>query len=464
MRWSPTTTATATHLKVALVSTLLWTLIEPASGGFIDNDPAPPPDKGAPLSAGASRDTSLLPAQLCAIAGSYILTVVLIGVALLFAGRRLRNGAKTSSRYLDLEMVRPVLIKSNDTTPISPGSRGQSVWPSPAMKGVSSFSPTKGGFNFDERVIEKDRAQREQDMERLYAAVMEQDEGEGEEVSSPTVESNPISPRKLPPPSFPPPKAGGASAPRKGPSLPASPRSPTSTIASRASSLASLASRRRDTNGSRITTIRGLPISSPVPTPTYSLHNRMASDEEPLTPAYPPPAPPMSPPLPTPSRRSTASRGPPPAIQTSATANASNVSIPSAGAPTPRSFAGRPLPLRSHPSYSSSTTSVLSPTTAAAPGTGPLSPNQTKVTILERRPPGYGHSNMYGNPLASARTPGTAGMPVPYSPYMPFTPITPIMTPRLITRDERKRRQREEGREIVEEMVKDDGEIWESGY
>ena len=52
---------------------------------------------------------------------------------------------------------------------------------------------------------------------------------------------------------------------------------------------------------------------------------------------------------------------------------------------------------------------------------------------------------------------------VPYSPYMPFSPITPI-TPRLVTREERRIRQREEGREVVKEKVKTEAELWGDEY
>jgi hypothetical protein len=63
-------------------------------------------------------------------------------------------------------------------------------------------------------------------------------------------------------------------------------------------------------------------------------------------------------------------------------------------------------------------------------------------------------------------TPRT-GLATPYSPYMPFTPLTPV-TPRLTSRVERKQRMREErairGAIVEEDAVKEEGELWGSGY
>src|SRR4051794_15871516 len=46
----------------------------------IDWDPAPPPEWGPPLSAGAIRDPAYLPAQIGGIVGSYALSLVLVAL------------------------------------------------------------------------------------------------------------------------------------------------------------------------------------------------------------------------------------------------------------------------------------------------------------------------------------------------------------------------------------------------
>jgi hypothetical protein len=60
------------------------------------------------------------------------------------------------------------------------------------------------------------------------------------------------------------------------------------------------------------------------------------------------------------------------------------------------------------------------------------------------------------------KTPWSAGA-VPYSPYQPFTPLMPI-TPRLVTREERRAMKKMEPRSPVMEMVKDEDDLWDSGY
>ena len=50
----------------------------------------------------------------------------------------------------------------------------------------------------------------------------------------------------------------------------------------------------------------------------------------------------------------------------------------------------------------------------------------------------------------------------PYSPYMPFTPLTPITPSRLVTREERKRKAKQEGRRVatVEDAVVEEADAW----
>ena len=55
----------------------------------IDWDPAPSPETGAPLSAGALRDKAYLPAEIGGIVGAYTLVVVLLFITLFLAGRQI---------------------------------------------------------------------------------------------------------------------------------------------------------------------------------------------------------------------------------------------------------------------------------------------------------------------------------------------------------------------------------------
>ncbi len=87
-------------------------------------------------------------------------------------------------------------------------------------------------------------------------------------------------------------------------------------------------------------------------------------------------------------------------------------------------------------------------------------PSTIKATVLERKPL---HLNAQGGGL---RPPLTGVPSTPYSPYMPFTPLTPLTPSRLVGRQERRRREREEGRRVVglEDRVVEEGVMWGDGY
>ncbi|KAI9770179.1 MAG: hypothetical protein M1835_006596 [Candelina submexicana] len=406
----------------------------------IDRAPAPPPEKGPPISRTASRDRRLLPGQIGGIFGAYVLAVVIIGAALLIVGRRLRRSAQTSSSTLDVEMVKPVVSKAFDPSPISPDAK-RKMWPSPkvSMKDFTWPSPkkerapsTQGSIvTFDEQVIEDDKAHRQREMERLYAAVMEQDATQPpvtfDPTKQPTAEkqsSDHSSPTKPQPPRMKnlSPRPSALKLGRPGSPLSNQPRSPLGNQPksplskhSRASSITSFASKRRG--------IRGIQISSPVASPKYSQYGE-GSDEEPLTPRFYEPGPAPSPP-----ERS-------PSLEEEDLDDDVEKPMP------------RISPRRKQSAPSTTTLPLRSPT---GTGSKPI-PRVTKTTILER--PAERDLGM--------RT----GVPMtPYSPYMPFTPITPV-TPRLISRQERKQKQKEEGKRVAfaEDKVKEDGELWASGY
>jgi len=77
-----------------------------------------------------------------------------------------------------------------------------------------------------------------------------------------------------------------------------------------------------------------------------------------------------------------------------------------------------------------------------------------KATTLERIP---------DNRL---RAPGTAVPSTPYSPYMPFTPLTPITPSRLVTKEERRRKEKEAGRRVttIEDAVPEEADMWGESY
>lgn len=179
----------------------------------IDESPAPPPDEGPPFSAHASRNRALLPGQICGIVGSYIGAVLILGTLLLTVGRRLRRQALTSHAK-PMEMVKPS-NRTFDPSPISPASTQRS-WYSPRRLGKKKSVPNsiRSGFSnpaspgmdsvasFDHSVIEADKQKRQDEMERLYAAVMAQDDrksaGQTSTVEIPQVEPPQYS-KKAPP-------------------------------------------------------------------------------------------------------------------------------------------------------------------------------------------------------------------------------------------------------------------------
>ncbi|KAI9825200.1 MAG: hypothetical protein M1826_007057 [Phylliscum demangeonii] len=517
---------------LVLSSAVLGTTATASARIEIDRDPAPPPDQGPPLSRHAVRDRSLLGAEVGAIVGAYGLFLLLLGTFLAVVGRRLRAHALRTQLPQDLEMVKPAAQAAHDDldpTPVSanPGawSAFPSVGPSPVVgsgggggggstrkspvsassPNFSWPSPTKMSFSsvsstaaapFDDRVVQEDKAQRERDLERLYAAVMEHDEAGGSPrraAAAPAKEDVP----KLKSPRFlralrSPASAGGKHA---GPD-------PTDGRLPSVASVGSAGTGHGHGHGKR-KTIRGLPISQPQPTPNFSLLSIRSgtgapSDEEAPTPYYPPPSPPTSSTSPAPAPPPTAHRlhqyyssSPPPPPSATRAASSSPTAWHGVGsakiqvlAPvrareipalsvhtgpgrhhrTPASIPPAPvspppqLPLRSLNAMAMAGRSATAAAAAAldAAGLQPAPPaGSTKLTILERALPAHGHhANL---------SPHTAVPFTPYSPYMPATPITPI-TPGLVSRRQRKARDKMAGTRLAPEMVPADGELWSEGY
>ncbi|KAF2234008.1 hypothetical protein EV356DRAFT_533304 [Viridothelium virens] len=505
----------------SLPKTLLLCIVFQSVGASpgLDYGPAPPPAQGPPLSAHASRNKNLLPAQICGIVGAYLFTICFLGSALLTFGRRLRRAAQSSRGTLAVEMVRP--NKGLEISPISPTESKRSwVWSpkkfglrKPEKSGTSSTlgSPTAESVaSFDRNVIEQDMQARQQEMERLYAAVMEHDAKKASSVqlneepteipasngprqplhviTNPAVARlagqpqlsphSPHSPRSpiraiYPPDSQIPEGPVSPSSPiRAGQAQPPTPISPTGRTTYPQNSRRSRTSSLGSSGSKKSRGLRNLRISAPIP-------KVEGEDDErtPLTPRHYEPGPPPPPPptattpgtattthteldyegldKPQPLPRPAPQRGPTHpynAASSTTTTNAPN-SL-SADAPPNKSLGS--LPFRTMHSASNSTSSGIGASVPQAP----LSPTTPalKTTFVTRGP----------DPLTrgAQRTGGvSAGLATPYSAYMPFTPVTPV-TPRLVGRRERRERKREEGRRVVtrEDEVLTEGEMWGSGY
>ncbi|KAK5119685.1 hypothetical protein LTR85_007261 [Meristemomyces frigidus] len=172
----------------------------------IDEGPAPSPEDGPPFSAHATRNRALLPYQIIGIVGSYVATVFILGTLLLTVGRALRKRAQIMA-LRPTEMVKP-MGRAFDPSPISPLSSSGRSWYSPRKlkskrsangsirSGVSNpVSPAMDSVvSFDVNVVEADRQQRQEEMERLYAAVMAQDDRKSQAATITTSEVQPIAP------------------------------------------------------------------------------------------------------------------------------------------------------------------------------------------------------------------------------------------------------------------------------
>ena len=492
-------------LSTAILLSTVFRVVGASPG--LDYGPAPLPADGPPLSAHASRDKRLLPAQICGIVGAYLFTIFFLGSALLTVGRRLRRAAQSSRGTLAVEMVKPAK-QGLEVSPISPTSTKRSWAWSPKKLGLrkpekSGTSSTLGSpgvesvTSFDQNVIEQDMQSRQQEMERLYAAVMEHDAKKASSVQvnegpvevppshghkqplyvitnpavaklagqpqlSPGSAHSPRSPiRAIYPPDSPSPDGpvSPASPIRAGQAQSPAPISPTGRTPypqnarrSRTSSLGSSSSKR--SRG-----IRNLRISAPIP--------KVEGEEDertPLTPRHyePGPPPPTPPTATTPGTATTTYSEldyegldkPQPLPQAAPQRGPSHpYNAPTTASDAPNKSLGA-LPFRNmRHSFSSSSSS-------GEPAIQPLSPTTPalKTTFVTR-----GH-----DPLARSgqRTGGlSAGLPTPYSAYMPFTPVTPV-TPRLVHKRERKERKREEGRRVAtrEDEVVPEKDMWGSAY
>ena len=167
---------------------VLLSAVSSASAGLWTVDiwegPAPSVAKSPPFSQHATRNRALLPYQIIGIVGAYVGSVLIVGTLLLTVGRSLRKKAQQMAAQ-PKEMVKP-LPRVMDPSPISPSNswyspkkrRQEKSATSSVRSGVSNqMSPGMDSVvSFDNTVIEADRRRREEEMERLYAHVMAQDD------------------------------------------------------------------------------------------------------------------------------------------------------------------------------------------------------------------------------------------------------------------------------------------------
>ncbi|KAJ5740572.1 hypothetical protein N7493_000444 [Penicillium malachiteum] len=381
-------------------------------------------------------DSSLLAIQIGSITASYVVFVAVILALVLFVGRRLRRTVQSSNYSLQMQMLNPAKHpESLDPSPITPITHNL---PSPSRSSVFTswgniprgVRPSHASMNgsmvtVDESVVASDRQKAEDEMERLYAAVMQHDAQKAAGVNVASVRSsdshshspdsqytNPFTDRAASQVSL-----GGPAAP------PVPPKSPRHTT--RLSKLfSSKAATPSDPDAGRLKSprfpIRKLGISSPLPSPNVNATQTYGQDQ-----------PPMSPRIYTP--------GPPPA--------APRVGPPLGQAMSPRR-ARPPAPLTLSTTPSSS--SPIQPKSSSLPfreAYPQQSAPATKTTFLERP--------------AKKNGPIT-GMPTPYTPYMPFTPVTPFTPGRTVTRRQRKREEKTNGLRVLveDDLVKDDNDMW----
>lgn len=178
----------------------------------IDWDPAPPPDKGAPLSAGAIRDPAFLPAQIGGIVGSYALSLVLVALLLLALAKTRRQHLEAAELpeedKADLltfnPFPQPFLLQSEEeyqqavheqglrsptspyknfshplsptrSGPLSPTKSHHSGWTIPGSP-TSTILAAGADFSVNQAVVQQDKAMAQAQLEDMYKYVMEHDE------------------------------------------------------------------------------------------------------------------------------------------------------------------------------------------------------------------------------------------------------------------------------------------------
>ncbi|KAJ5579280.1 hypothetical protein N7450_008147 [Penicillium hetheringtonii] len=319
-------------------------------------------------------DRALLGIQIGCICAAYVIFVAVLLALLLLVGRRLRRTVQSSNYSLQMQMLKPVKTTiSLDPSPVSPASHNL---PSPTYchQFTSSWGSIQRGnrpsqtsvndsmVTIDESVVATDRQRAQDQMEMLYAAVLEHDAQKASATSPPPLKS---------------------------------PKSPRFSNGSRLSKLFSSNSRSNPDEGklkSPKLPLRKLGISSPLASP------------DPRTPqTYSHEAPPLSPRFYNP--------GPPPAAPRPPPASAIGHGMPSSGRARP------PAPLNL---ATASPQAQFSQNSLPFREAYPLqSAPATKTTILERP------TKNRNGPITGVPTPYSAYMPfTPVTPFTPGRTVT----------------------------------------
>lgn len=443
--------------------------------------PAPPPDEGPPLSAGALRDESKLKYEIAGIVGAYFLWLFITVLLLLFVGKRLRHKIQTSNQTLSMEIIKPSPLSSHpgmsmDAPLKSPGKMASiRSWASGGKSHSHKPSNVSTATTIDEKIVEADKMKSMDEMAKLYAAVMVHDEERSQKAvnssqTTPKTPYFPLSPRSpyaasqmtLPPtprspyyqpsltsgpasprsPRYPPefqhlrnPSSEGnnhgldpvthtlihpmAPTPAEDPSTRAS--SQTSTRKFKASPL-SLASTRADSANQKRRpsqiSVRGQHISQPIGSASL-IHSATYHENALESPRIYNPGPPP----PTPGQKS--------AVGSTREMDGRRPSVPLSVTST-AGASNSSLPFRQ----------FYADTMKSAP--------PTKTTFLEKRESILGVHPKTGVPQT------------PYSPYTPFTPMTPITPRHLVTKEDRRRNRKKEGLKVLSEddMVMSDEDMW----
>lgn len=144
----------------------------------LDYAPAPLPADGPPISVHASRDRSLLKYQIIAIVGAYFAFIVIIGLALLVIGRPLRRAAMSPRHPASATPVVAVPAHSSTGLCESRKRAWRHIVPRACFgqvdrKAVQLNNIERPAVTFDEKIMERDRSLMHEEMEKLYAVVME---------------------------------------------------------------------------------------------------------------------------------------------------------------------------------------------------------------------------------------------------------------------------------------------------
>lgn len=415
------TAVTVSFSSVSYLLLLVYTT--PVSGSSTSHTKAAGSVDGRP-----PLDKALLGIQIGSIAGAYVVFVASLLALLFLVGRRLRRTVQSSNYSLHMEMLRPVKQPvSMDPSPVSPTSH---VFSNSSKKSGVTTSwgslhrgtrPSQASVNgsmvtIDQSVVASDRRRAQDEMEMLYAAVMEHDaqKAAGIDVSTRDPHSQTQTPDSQYTNPFTDRHASNVSdvtfmAPLKSPKP------------SRLSKLFSHSRSNSDAGKlkSPRLNIRKQQISSPLASPNAQQSQVYVHEDPPLSPR-------------------TYNPGPPPAVPK-----------PAAAAPTVGHMMPSPARARAPPPLKLSPATPTSSSNLPFREAYPLqSAPATKTTILER-------------PIKNRNGPIT-GMPTPYSPYMPFTPVTPFTPGRTVTKHQRRRQERENGLRALNEddLVKDEDAMW----